>query len=57
MIKRRAEPAKMTKVKNVVTVKADVDRELPLKYLGISHHSPAFFLARKILYNVRALIV
>jgi hypothetical protein len=49
MISSKAEPTKITKVKNVVTVKADVDKLLPRKYLGTSYHAPSCFFARYIL--------
>lgn len=45
MIKRSKEPVNTQTVKNEVTVRADVDRELSLKYLGISYHGePSAFL-------------
>lgn len=42
----KAEPAKMTNVKNVVTVKAEVDKLFPRKYFAMSYHGPALFFAR-----------
>ena len=49
MMSSNIEPAKTTKVKNVVTVNPDVDRLLPRKYLDTSYHAPSFFFARYIL--------
>ena len=49
MMSSNAEPTKITKVKKVVAVRADVDRLLLRKYLGTSNHGPSFFFARYIL--------
>ena len=46
MISRKSEPAKMTNVKKVETVRADVDKLFLAKYFGTSYHGPSFFLAR-----------
>ena len=56
--RNRSEPAQTSTVKSVVTVKADVDKLLPLKYFEISYQGPGpFFLMSQTAYNVRALIV
>jgi hypothetical protein len=49
MMSNSAEPTKITKVKKVVAVRADVERLLPRKYLGTSYHWPSSFFARYIL--------
>ena len=49
MMSSNAEPTKITKVKKVVAVKAEVDKLLPRKYLATSYHEPSFFFARYIL--------
>ena len=46
IMSRSNEPAKMTNVKRVVTVKAEVDRLLPTKYLDMSYHGPLLLFAR-----------
>jgi hypothetical protein len=46
MINSKSEPAKMTKVKNVETVRAEVDRLFPAKYLLTSYQAPLPFFAR-----------
>ena len=38
------EPRKTQTVKNVVTVKMDVDAVFPVKYLGISHFALSCFV-------------
>jgi hypothetical protein len=56
--RNKSEPAQTTTVKNVVTVKADVDRLFPLKYFEISYQgSGPPFLMSHTAYNVRALMV
>lgn len=39
-VRSRREPAKTTTVKNDVTVRADVDKLFPWKYLETSYHDP-----------------
>jgi hypothetical protein len=39
-MRRSIEPANTTTVKNVVTVKAEVDKLLPEKYLETSYQAP-----------------
>lgn len=52
------DPQKMTTVKKEETVKADVDRLLPAKYLGTSYHAPgSSFRDNHTAYNVSPLIV
>ena len=46
IMSKKSEPTKMTNVKNVETVRADVERLFPAKYFGTSYHGPLFFLAR-----------
>jgi hypothetical protein len=46
IINSKSEPAKMTKVKNVETVRAEVDRLFPAKYLLTSYQAPLLFFAR-----------
>ena len=54
----KSEPAQTRTVNNVVTVKADVDKLLPLKYFEISYQGPGPpFLIRYTAYKLRALIV
>jgi len=48
-VKRSNDPAKTTTVKKEVTVRAEVERELPLKYLETSYQfeeSSAFFTSQ-----------
>ena len=54
----KSEPAQTSTVNIVDTVKADVDKLLPLKYFEISYQGPGpFLLTSHTAYNVRALIV
>lgn len=46
IISMRSEPAKMTNVKKVETVRADVERLFLAKYFDTSYHGPLFLLAR-----------
>lgn len=54
----KSEPAQTSTVNNEVTVKADVDKLLPLKYFETSYQgSGPPFLMSHTAYNVRALMV
>ena len=56
--RNKSEPAQTSTVKSVVTVKADVDKLLPLKYFETSYQGPGpSFLMSHTAYSVRALIV
>ena len=54
----KSEPAQTVTVNNSVTVKADVEKLLPLKYFETSYQGPGPpFLLSHTAYNIRALIV